>query len=142
MLLFLTACLSTSTYVYEVCDLDLDAPTAVPGQDLIVTGGPQGPRRDTTALLDGTAVEVVAVVREDCDLCDACVSAEECTTCGACIPCESTCAACTETVTVRLPETAPAGSAQLTVVNGFGSGTVPIEIVGPSTSTGDTGTSP
>lgn len=140
----LTACLTSTTYFYEVCDLELDVPASgVPGDPLVITGGPVVDLRDTSVRLDGVPVAVQEVVRTECAACDICREAAECSSCATCFDCVDTCSSCVETTTIALPDDLPVGPVTVTMINGYGSGSAVLVVDGaPASSTGDTGSAP
>jgi hypothetical protein len=138
LFLFVWGCTTATQITFEVCDLTLqpDPARGLPGDLVVIRGGPMSIGPDTTALVDGTVAEVVSVDREGCDFCDACQAEAECLACEPCIVCETLCEACVQSTTVRLPDVGP-GLTSLALVNAFGSGSVPFRMLGGDT--GDTG---
>jgi len=135
---------------HETCDLEVELSTltAEPGDELVLTGGPQTAAYDTRVEVGGLPATVLDVDRNSsCGSCETCRAEAECLVCGTCLgttleevdriacfgdPFEGTegvCGECEESVRFVVPDL-PAGATTVVVLNGNGSSPpLPLEIV-------------
>jgi hypothetical protein len=100
----------------------------MPGDTLVLTGGPQSERFDTVVRIGDVQADVISVSRQDCTICDACQATECVSLCRSCSQCAPSCETCEEELTVTIPELA-AGPADVVVTNRFGiSSPLPVNV--------------
>ncbi len=127
--LLFAACGSGSAS-FEQCELDLETnlETVMPGDTLVLTGGPQSERFDTVVRIGDVQADVLEVLRQDCTICDECREQQCVTLCRSCSQCAPSCDTCEEELTVTIPELA-AGPADVVVTNRFGiSSPLPVNV--------------
>lgn len=132
--LFATACPPEQVVEFVQCDLDLEleVESATPGTEVTAGGRPLTQALDTIVRVDGVEAEVVSVDRSEigCLACDECYVSAGCTGCEECAACADACGDCVQSVTFQVPESTAAGTAEVTVINAYGtSPPLPLDIV-------------
>ena len=145
LMIFLTACSTTTVDYAKDCDVRLEPLSPSEGAPDTLVNASVSPITtvwDTAVYMGNTRAEVVNVTREGCEECDACKERESCQECADCDACDSSCTdTCIESVQFRASSLAP-GKIEVSIYNGHGqSNTQPFVLVGPTdTGTIDTGT--
>ena len=148
LLCLLWGCGTTIIDRFEQCSIQgaLNTEQAVPGDIVVVSGGPFGETWDNVVEVAGFDAEVVASVRAErvdesgevievgaCERCDTCRIRAT----GHCNRCYQACGNCVETLSFIVPEV-EAGSTTVVVVNQAGATSpIPLEII--SSTASDTG---
>lgn len=121
---FATACPAETTTEFVQCDLDLalEVDSASPGAEVTAGGRPLTADVDTLVRVSGVDAELVSVDRSEvgCLACDECYVSAGCDGCEQCSECADACGDCVQSVTFLVPETTPAGPAEVTVFNAYG----------------------
>jgi hypothetical protein len=136
--------------LFEQCTLaaSLDQQSGVPGQTIVVTGGPFGETWDNLVKVDGTLADVVettqterldesgeTVEAEACERCDACRERAA----GTCNRCYQACGNCVETLSFVVPDVS-GGDTSVLILNGNGGSEPAPFTVDDTTSSGTSGT--
>lgn len=144
--LLLTGCFSSTDPTYDVCEIALVAETSEvsAGSSVRISATPLTDLRDTSVRLDGIAVAVTEIERNDleCTLCASCRSTNECGACSTCTECTEICDGCAESFTIVVPEDTPTGSVELSLSNAYGAGTTELLIQPAIPIPTDTATNP
>jgi len=158
-LLAVGGCGLSTLDLHETCDLEveLSVAEAVPGEEVVISGGPQTATYDSHVEVGGLPAVVVDVDRNGaCGACETCRVDAGCLVCGTCLgtdleeadriacfgdPFEGTegvCGECEESLVFVVPDL-PAGPTTLVVVNATGiSDPIPFTIAASATPTADT----
>ncbi len=126
MLLFvalLLGCTETETLTFDQCEVQasLQPAEALPGDEVVLTGGPFTEPYDTVVQVDGVDGEVLMVERTDCERCDDCLVDWDCGPCMSCEhDCDDLCADCVETTSFTVPEV-EVGARWVVLTNRYGS---------------------
>lgn len=151
LLIFLTACSTTTVDYAKDCDVRLEplSPSeGAPNTLINATVSPNTTVWDTAVYMGNTRAEIVQVSREGCEECDACKDREGCQECADCDACDSACSdTCVESVQFRA-SSLPPGAVEVSIYNGHGQSNIqPFTLVSPAdtgaddTATVDTGLS-